>query len=407
MTPAPVPLSGARFQTDPAALYREIRREHGSVAPVLLDGGVPAWLVIGYREMHQLTNDPVLFNRDPALWNQWENIPRDWPLGPLIRHRTPSALAAVSEEHRKRPTVISNALAAVDFFELHDHVERYADELSDAVCGLGSADLISDYAMLLPVRVMAALYGLADEQGRELAVALNVWMDGQADALEGYAHVRNSMTDLLERRIARKSDDVVSRIVAERGDLSDEEIVDDLIAILNGSHQPTANWIGNTLRLMLTEDRFAASLFGGRSSVPEAMSEVLWEETPVQNMPARFAARDTHFGGQHIHAGDMLLLGFQGANHDPQILPERSTLTGGNRAHFAFSHGEHGCPFSAREIAEVLARTGIEVILDRLPDVDLAVPAEELKWRPSPWMRGLTALPVRFTPTSAVEPPLG
>ncbi|MGH8922868.1 MAG: cytochrome P450, partial [Actinomycetes bacterium] len=78
----PVPLGGPRFQTDPAELYREMRRDHGAVAPVVLDGDVPAWLVLGYRELHQVTSDPVLFSRDSELWNQWERIPADWPLLP-------------------------------------------------------------------------------------------------------------------------------------------------------------------------------------------------------------------------------------------------------------------------------------------------------------------------------------
>ncbi|NED82777.1 cytochrome P450, partial [Streptomyces sp. SID11233] len=57
------------------------------------------------------------------------------------------------------------------------------------------------------------------------------------------------------------------------------------------------------------------------------------------------------------------------------------------------------------EIAEVIARTGIEVVLDRLPDIDLAVSAESLARRPSPWLRGLTELPVTFTPTPALGGP--
>ena len=51
---------------------------------------------------------------------------------------------------------------------------------------------------------------------------------------------------------------------------------------------------------------------------------------------------------------------------------------------------------------ELERRTGIEVVLDRLPDIDLAVPAESLTRRPSPWLRGLTELPVRFTPVAAL-----
>ena len=168
--------------------------------------------------------------------------------------------------------------------------------------------------------------------------------------------------------------------------------------MLAAGHQPTADWIGNSLRLMLTDDRFAASLFGGRNSVADAMNEVLWEDTPTQIVAGRWALRDTQLGGRRIRAGDLLILGLQGANSDPQVRTDGSALTGGNSAHFSFGHGEHRCPFPAQEIAEVIARTAIEVVLDRLPDIDLAADPESLTRRPSPWLRGLTALPVRFTP---------
>jgi cytochrome P450 len=98
----------------------------------------------------------------------------------------------------------------------------------------------------------------------------------------------------------------------------------------------------------------------------------------------------------------MLILSFAGANYDPQVRTDGSALTGGNSAFFSFGHGEHRCPFAAQEIAEVIARTAIEVLLDRLPDIDLAVPAEDLTRRPSPWLRGLSELPVSFTPTPAL-----
>jgi cytochrome P450 len=65
----------------------------------------------------------------------------------------------------------------------------------------------------------------------------------------------------------------------------------------------------------------------------------------------------------------------------------------------SFAHGEHSCPYAAPEIAEIMARTAIEVLLDRVPDTQLARPASELRWRPSAWMRGLYSLPVTFTPT--------
>ncbi|MFE5083930.1 cytochrome P450 [Streptomyces mirabilis] len=402
MTPAPVPLSGPRFQTEPAELYREMRRDHGAVTPVVLDGDIPAWLVLGYRELHQVTGDPVLFSRDSELWNQWDRIPDDWPLLPMIGRKQPSILYTVGERHRERAAMISDALEAVDPFELRAQAERFADELIDAACAKGEADLIGGYAALLPVRVLAMLYGFSEEQGPGLVTALNDMVNGRENALAGQQHLAGSMAQLIADRKAAPASDVVSRMLANTAGFTDEEIIQDLMVMMAAGHQPTADWIGNSLRLMLTDERFAASLFGGRNSVAEAMNEVLWEDTPTQNVAGRWASRDAQLGGHRVRAGDLLLLGLQGANSDPQVRTDGSALTGGNNAHFSFGHGEHRCPFPAQEVAEVIARTGIEVVLDRLPDIDLAVPADTLTRRPSPWLRGLTELPVRFTPTPAL-----
>ncbi|MFG2438563.1 cytochrome P450 [Streptomyces sp. NPDC048508] len=397
-TPAPVPLSGPRFQTEPAELYREMRRDHGSVVPVVLDGDIPAFLVVGYRELHQVTGDPQLFSRDSDLWNQWDRIPDDWPLLPMIGRKQPSILYTVGERHRERAAMISDALEAVDAFELRSYAEKFADELIDAVCAKGETDIIGDYAALLPVRVLATLYGFSDEEGPGLVTALNDMINGREGALDGQRHLASSMARLLADRKETPANDVVSRMLADPSGFTDEEIAQDLMVMMAAGHQPTADWIGNSLRLMLTDDRFAASLFGGRHSVAEAMNEVLWEDAPTQNVAGRWASRDTQLGGRRIRTGDLVLLGLQGANSDPQVRTDSSALTGGNNAHFAFGHGEHRCPFPAQEVAEVIARTGIEVVLDRLPDIDLAVPAEALARRPSPWLRGLSELPVTFTP---------
>ncbi|MEV0258387.1 cytochrome P450 [Streptomyces sp. NPDC050732] len=402
--PGPVPLSGPRFATEPARLYREMRRDHGPVAPVLLDGDIPAWLVLGYRELHQVTGDPLLYSRDSELWNQWPNIPADWPLLPMIGHKQPSILYTVGERHTRRAAMIAHALEAVDPFELKAHAETFADELIDRFCGKGTTEIISEYAMLLPVRVLARIYGFSDEQGPGLVTAMNDMIDGRERALAGQQHLAGSMMRLIADKHAKPDQDVASYMIetqqTEAGaDFTDEEIAQDLMVMMAAGHQPSADWIGNSLRLMLTDDRFAASLFGGRHSVAEAMNEVLWEDTPTQNVAGRWASRDTQLGGRRINAGDLLLLGLAAANSDPQVRTDGSALTGGNSAHFSFGHGEHRCPFPAQEVAEVIARTGIEVLLDRLPDLDLAVPADSLTRRPSPWLRGLTELPVSFTPT--------
>jgi cytochrome P450 len=397
-SPGPLRLYGARFQEDPAALYSAIREQYGPVAPVLLDGDVPAWFVSGYREIHQISDDSQLFARDTRRWSAWDQIPDDWPLMPYVAYN-PSVMFTEGAEHRRRAGAIGDALGAVDQFELRAQCERVADQLIDAFAGTGEADLVAQYAMQMPLLMIANMYGMPAQETPKLVRDVAISLDVGPDAIPAHMRVQAAMQRLVAQKREASGADVPSTLLAHPANLSEEEIVLDLLVVTAAAQQPTANWIGNTIRLMLTDSRFAMTLSGGRGSVGQALNEVLWEDTPTQNFIGRFATRDTHLGGQRIRAGDLLVLGLAAANADPQVRPDLSAGPVGNEAHMSFGHGEHGCPYPAPEVAEVIARTTVEVLLDRLPDLELAVPAETLVWRPSVWMRGLDRLPVTFTPT--------
>ncbi|MEV6068969.1 cytochrome P450 [Nocardia sp. NPDC052001] len=401
--PGVVPLSGPRFHTDPHHLYNDMRREHGAVVAVELPGGVPAWLVIGYREMHQVTNSPELFPRDVSLWNQWGTIPEDWPLLPMVGQPMPSIYFTAGAEHRRHLAMVEPALESVDPFELRRVCESLADRLIDAFCGRGSADLMAEFAEPLPVLTLAALLGFPDSDGPHLAWSMKVMANGGADAQAAHLQFMGHMQRLVAMKKAMPGDDLTSRMLAYPTPFTDEEYINDLMAITAAGHLTTCDWLGNSVRLMLTDDRFAAALGGGRRSISQAMNEVLWEESPTSILAGRWAARDTRLGDKTIRAGDLLLLGLAAANTDPHVRQHVSEgMQTGNSAHFAFSHGEYRCPFPAQHIAEIIARTGIEVLLDRLPDIDLSVPARNLMRRPSPFMQGMSSLPVVFSPVRAV-----
>ncbi|MFJ9610002.1 cytochrome P450 [Kitasatospora sp. NPDC101176] len=391
------PLYGPRFQTDPAQLYRELRTAHGPVAPVELAGGVPAWLVIGYRELQLVTGQPQLFGRDSSRWNAWETLPEDWPLKPMMAP-VPSILYAEGEEHVRRSRAVTDALAEVDPYELRKHSEEIADRLIDGFAGRGEADLVAEYAHRMPLLVLCRVFGLDEEQAPQLIAALLAMLDGGPDAPAGAQRLLELMLDLVREKSEHPGGDVASRMLAHPAGLTQEEVMRDLRVLLIAGHQPSSYWISNALRLMLTDERFAASLAGGRRSISQALNEALWEDTPTQIFAGRWAVRDTQLGGQRIAAGDMVLLGFAGANADPSVRQADGRPAEGNRAHMSYSYGEHGCPFPAQEAAEVIATTAIEVLLDRLPDLRLAVAEHALVWRPSAWVRGLVALPVSFTP---------
>ncbi|WP_367947002.1 hypothetical protein [Nocardia donostiensis] len=91
------------------------------------------------------------------------------------------------------------------------------------------------------------------------------------------------------------------------------------------------------------------------------------------------------------------MISFAACNTDPAIAAGDRT---GNRSHLAFSAGPHTCP--APRLAYQIAQDTIDQFLDALPDVRLAIPYEQLQWRPGPFHRALAALPVVFDPV----PPL-
>jgi cytochrome P450 len=402
-TAEPVRLYGEQLAGDPAKLYQSMRATYGRVAPILLDGDIPAWFVLGYREVHQVSSNPALFGRDCRRWNMWDRIPEDWPLMPFVGW-TPSVMFEEGSGHQRRAGAIGDALDAVNRTELTSITEQVSDGLIDRFAVRGEADLFADYAQQIPMRVVARLFGIPDADTPALVQDIADSLDVAEKANAAHQHNFLRMQELLKVKHEQPGRDVPSRMIAHPSGLTDDEIIIDLLVVMAAAQQPTANWIGNTLRLMLIDDQFSLTLQGGRSSVGQALNEVLWKDTPTQNFIGRWAVQDCELGGHRIRKGDLLVLGLAAANADPQVHPASFGESGVNRAHMSFGHGEHGCPFPAPELAEVVARTAVEVLLDRVPDVELAVAPEELRWRPSLWMRGLSALPAKFSPVMQAAP---
>jgi cytochrome P450 len=390
-------LYGPRFQQNPTQLYREMRAQHGPIAPVLLEGDVPAWLVLGYREVHYVTTNPQIFGRDSRRWNAWDRVPPDWAPRPYVAYQ-PSSVMTEGEEHQRRGGALHEALAGVDHFELRKQVEEIADGLIDAFATRGEADLMAQYALPLPLLAISRMYGMPEADAPQLVRDVMASGDSGDEAVRAHERVAMKIHELVAEKRRRPGADLPSRLLGHRVGFTDEEVERDLFLCMGAAQLTTADWTGNTLRLMLTDERFALTLSGHRRSIGAALNEVLWEDTPTQNFIGRWATRDTHLAGRAIRKGELVVLGLAAANTDPDVRPNSYADAVGNQAYMSFSHGEHGCPDSAREIAESLVETAVEVLLDRLPDMELATTVEALVWRPSVWMRGLVALPVSFTP---------
>jgi cytochrome P450 len=310
----------------------------------------------------------------------------------------PSVLHSEGAEHQRRAGAISDALEATNATELGRICQRTADQLIDAFAGDGKADLIPQYAQQMPIRVLSRLHGLPEAQTEDMASDLLATSLAGEEAIGAHQRILGRVLQLITEHREGSRTGLTARLVRHPAGLSDEELMVDMFVLMIIGQQPTADWIGNTLRLMLLDDQFSLTLQGGRSSVDQALNEVLWKDTPIQQMVGRWATQDYELAGRRIRKGDLLIPALASANADPQVRPDSFGNVGTNRAHMSFAHGEHSCPVGAPEIAEAIARTAIEVLLDRLPDVELAIPASLVRWKETAIMRGLHSLPVTFTP---------
>ncbi|MFD8786060.1 cytochrome P450 [Kitasatospora sp. NPDC059599] len=401
------PLYGQAVAEDPHGLYLRLRERYGPVAPIELEPGVEAWLVLGYAELLELTRNEALFSKDSRRWR----VPAEGRLAADSRLLTmtswrPTLLNLDGADHQRLRSAVSDTLAQIDHHQLRGTTEAAANGLIDSWGPDGTADLIAQYARRLPLLVFTQLIGLPADAGPRLVELISHFVDSSAQSQRAGAEFQAILVDLVRRRRAAPSADLTSWLLAHPAGLTDEEAVHHLVVLMVAGNETSINWTGNTLRLLLTDRRFRATLTGGRLTVSDALEEVLWRDPPTQNFPGRWATGDTVLGGQYISAGDMLVLGLAAANADPAaqgVSAAAQGSLGGNRAHLAWGAGRHVCP--AQHPARIIVETAVETLLHRLPDLQLAVPAGELAWRPSPWSRALTALPVLYSAFTPPRPP--
>ena len=396
-------LYGPEAEADPRGLYEKLRAEHGAVAPVLVEGDLPAWLVLGYQENLDVARTPTRFSRDSRKWRDLleGRVAPTNPLAPIATWQ-PMCTFMDGEEHQRLRAAVTDGLARFDRRGVRRHVTRAADQLIDGFAGYGRAELVSQFAEHLPMLVLTQLLGMPEEYGPRLVDAARDLVKGTSTALASNDYIVMTLRQVVARKRAAPGADFTSSLIAHPAGLSDDEMVEHLRLVLMTAYESTANLIANTLRVVLTDQRFRASLAGGRMTLPDALEQVLWDDPPMSTILGRWATGDTELGGQQIRTGDMLLLGPAPANVDPSIRPDLSAPVHGNRSHFSFGGGPHECP--GQDIGRAVADTGIDVLLTRLPEIRLAVPETELRWVASLITRHLVALPVVFTPVEPAEP---
>ncbi|WP_243761754.1 cytochrome P450 [Streptomyces sp. YIM 98790] len=390
-TDAPLALYGPDFAADPAGHYRRLRA-HGPLAPVELAPGIGALLVIDYQAALDLLRDTHTFSKDPRAWQA--TVPPDSPVLPMLAYR-PTALFSDGDTHARYRAAINDSLSLIEPHVLQAQVARAAQRLIRDFAAAGRADLVAQYARQLPLHVFNTWFGVPDEDSDRLVRGIAGMINSAKDAAAAYADLVAVVTRLVADRRARPRHDLTSWFLAHPAALDNDETIRQITLTMSAGHEPTTNLIANALLHMLTDPRYAGSLYGGAMTAHEAINEVLWQDPPVANYSAHYPRYDTDFHGRRLRAGQLLLVSYAAANSQSPPPAGGSLGRSGDNAHLAWAAGPHGCP--ARQPALLIAITAIEQLTSQLCDMELTTDAGDLLWRPGPFHRALAHLPVRFT----------
>ncbi|MFE9172198.1 cytochrome P450 family protein [Streptomyces kebangsaanensis] len=389
-----VQLYGPRFGSDPDGHYEHLRAL-GPSAPADIAPGVQVELVTSYDAALYILQNPASFVRDSRRWNALNEgrVPEDSPALPMMGYR-PNALFSDGAAHARLRQAVTDSLAGVNELQLVRQTQQSADYLISrfSTDRLGQAELMADYAHPLPLLVFSDLFGCPPEIGDRVIVGISGIFDGTPDADQVLG---GALAELIALKRRRPGQDLTTRLMEHSAQLTDEEVLHQLVTLLSGGTAPLSAAIGTSSALILDED------WESGLPVEDAVTRVLWNYAPIANYAAHYPTHDVELGNRTLKANDPVLISFAAANTDPRLAEHREQLSA--KAHLAFGAGPHACP--ARDAAFMIAVTAVESLLNRLPDVEVRVPFKDLNWVPAPWSRSLVTLPVRFTPRAVAPVP--
>ena len=395
------------FRANTYATFARMRAEDPVLCQPGLGGESPIWFVTRYDDANAVLLDDERFVRDPRLALTPDELAAfDVGLPDSMAFIDSNMLNRDGDDHRRLRRLVSKAFTPRIIERLRPRIQEIADGLIDPVAARGEMELVSSFAFPLPITVIAELLGVppADrDRFREWSDAM-VRPALAAAELERFGAL---MTDfvaylhvLFEERRSEPGEDLVSALVAveDGGDTLSEEELSSMVALLIvAGHETTVSLICNATLALLTHPEQQAALERDLSLLPGAVEELIRYDGPVERTLNRWAAVDVELRGKTIRRGDAVIVILGAADRDPERFddPDRLDLAAERETRLlAFGRGNHFC--LGAPLARLEAEIALGTLLSRLPGLRLAVPEQELRWRPVPLFRSLVALPVAW-----------
>lgn len=379
--------------------YKEIRKQ--GVLRVQLPYGEPSWLItsaadakIAY-DFRKFSRTEGLTHAIPGLHNT-ENI------------KIPSLLLNMDPpEHTRIRQLAAGAFSPDRIKALGTWVQGMADELLDAFEAQGAgADFIAMYAHKFPVLVLAGILGIPSDKAFEF----KKWIDISSDAssspemkLEARETTLTFIRALIAERREKCTDDLLSALINARdeGDkFEEDELVSLAMALWHGGFKTTLWQLGTTVFTLMAHPDLWRDIKQNPENMNAALNE-LWRWIPSFKPGRAFgfwAKEDVTFSnGQVAKKGDHVLIEFAMVNRDSDVWtdPDKIDFHRVKPAqHFSFTGGAHACV--GQHLARLQIRLTVESLIRRFPNLELAIPAEDVLFDPDSFMRGILHLPLKW-----------
>lgn len=371
------------FYSDPNRTYAALH----ATCPTFYWEQQKLWFFTGYDQVNALLRDRR-FGRQILHIATREELGLPEPLA-HTRHfdkaEEHSLLEIEPPEHTRLRTLVNRAFVSRHVEKMTPEIAELANRLIDAFEADGKTELLSTFADIIPVTMIARMIGIPEEMGPQLLkwshdyVGMYMFKRTRADeeaadrsAREFADYVR---TVIAERR-ANPRDDLLSHMIhtEHKGQfLTEDELISTTIVLLNAGHEATVHQIGNSVRIILESGRDPAVLFADEASTERVVEETLRLCAPV-HIFQRWCLEPVEIDGISFKRGDKVGLILAAANLDPVKFPDPLGFKPDRQegANLSFGAGIHFC------IGAPLARLELNIVLPllfkRLPKLRIAEP---------------------------------
>ncbi len=352
--------------------------------------------------------------KDPRFASDRRNVPggaplEQWWMPSMMKLLVSSMVFKDPPDHRRLRNLVQRAFTPAMVENLSQRVVQITGELLDAAAQKPIVDLLADFALPLPLTVIAEMLGVPEADRIRFRELFTKLQDSQAATplsfILNYPHMlrlNGFLRRLVKMRREQPGEDLVTALVQaeEGGDrLSEDELISMVFLLLFAGHETTVNLIGNGVMELVRHPEQLQKLREQPDLIDSAIEEMLRFTNPVGFVAPRFAKEDVELAGVSIPKGSMVTLLIASANLDEAAFANADTLdiTRSPNRHLSFGYGTHFC--LGAPLARLEARIAIPALLRRFEHLELVRPAEKLRWRPGTGLRGVEALPLAVRPT--------